>query len=72
MAKRFSPRRCEEEYKVAVWVKDSDFRKDHATSSCGVMIFLALGPSCSAKCECNRDEMMQKLVEENEILRKQV
>ncbi|MQM07080.1 hypothetical protein Taro_039916 [Colocasia esculenta] len=33
---------------------------------------LALGPSCSGKCECNRDEMMQKLVEENEILRKRV
>ncbi|MQM01762.1 hypothetical protein Taro_034524 [Colocasia esculenta] len=32
--------------------------------------FLALGPSCSGKCECNRDAMMQKLVEENEILRK--
>ncbi|MQM00295.1 hypothetical protein Taro_033027 [Colocasia esculenta] len=34
--------------------------------------FLALGPSCSGKCECNRDEMMHKLVEENEILRKRV
>ncbi|MQL75400.1 hypothetical protein Taro_007767 [Colocasia esculenta] len=34
--------------------------------------FLALGRSCSAKCECNKDEVMQKLVEENEILRKRV
>ncbi|MQL99988.1 hypothetical protein Taro_032712 [Colocasia esculenta] len=32
--------------------------------------FLALGQSSSAKCEC--DEVMQKLVEENEILRKRV
>ncbi|MQM17735.1 hypothetical protein Taro_050711 [Colocasia esculenta] len=32
--------------------------------------FLALGRSSSAKCEC--DEVMQKLVEENEILRKRV
>ncbi|MQM05848.1 hypothetical protein Taro_038659 [Colocasia esculenta] len=34
--------------------------------------FLALGRSCSAKCKCNRDEVMQKLVEANEILRKRV
>ncbi|MQL95313.1 hypothetical protein Taro_027988 [Colocasia esculenta] len=34
--------------------------------------FLALGQSCSGKCKCNRDEVMQKLVEENEILRKRV
>ncbi|MQM10779.1 hypothetical protein Taro_043677 [Colocasia esculenta] len=34
--------------------------------------FFALGSSYSAKCECNRDEMMHKLVEENEILRKRV
>ncbi|MQL92867.1 hypothetical protein Taro_025503 [Colocasia esculenta] len=34
--------------------------------------FLAIGRSCSGKCECNRDEVMQKLVEENEILRKRV
>ncbi|MQM08699.1 hypothetical protein Taro_041557 [Colocasia esculenta] len=32
--------------------------------------FFALGRSSSAKCEC--DEVMQKLVEENEILRKRV
>ncbi|MQL85034.1 hypothetical protein Taro_017549 [Colocasia esculenta] len=32
--------------------------------------FLALVRSSSAKCEC--DEVMQKLVEENEILRKRV
>ncbi|MQM23740.1 hypothetical protein Taro_056808 [Colocasia esculenta] len=32
--------------------------------------FLALGRSSGAKCEC--DEVMQKLVEENEILRKRV
>ncbi|MQL88007.1 hypothetical protein Taro_020568 [Colocasia esculenta] len=63
MAQRFLPRRCKEEPRVA-------------KGSCNFFMwcddFLALGPSCSAKCECNRDEMMQKLVEENEILRKQV
>ncbi|MQL88526.1 hypothetical protein Taro_021087 [Colocasia esculenta] len=63
MAKRFLPRRCEEERRVA-------------KGSCNFFMwcddFLALGPSCSTKCECNGDEMMQKLVEENENLRKWV
>ncbi|MQL71079.1 hypothetical protein Taro_003379 [Colocasia esculenta] len=35
--------RCEEERKLAVWVEDFGFRKDHATSLCGVMIFWPLG-----------------------------
>ncbi|MQL98909.1 hypothetical protein Taro_031625 [Colocasia esculenta] len=35
--------RCEEERRLAVWVEDFGFRKNHATSLCGVMIFWPLG-----------------------------
>ncbi|MQL87991.1 hypothetical protein Taro_020547 [Colocasia esculenta] len=86
MAKGFSPRCCEEERRVAVWVKDYGFSAVwllvvlHSVfpwkGSCNFFMwcgdFLAFGPSCSAKCQCNRDQMMQKLVQENEILRKWV
>ncbi|MQM01506.1 hypothetical protein Taro_034262 [Colocasia esculenta] len=51
MAKWFSSRCCEEVRRVAVW-----------KGSCNFFLwcddFFALGPSCNAKCECNRDEMM--------------
>ncbi|MQL76718.1 hypothetical protein Taro_009108 [Colocasia esculenta] len=34
--------------------------------------FMAAGTSCKSRCQCNEDEVMQKLVEENEKLRKRV
>ncbi|MQL87948.1 hypothetical protein Taro_020495 [Colocasia esculenta] len=75
MAQCFLSRRCEEETRVAVWVCcEEDRRLAVWKGSCNFFMwcddFLALGRSCNAKCECNRDEVMQKLVEENEILRK--
>ncbi|MQM22600.1 hypothetical protein Taro_055655 [Colocasia esculenta] len=46
--------------------------KDHATSLCGVMIFWPLVDHAMESANVNRDEVMQKLVEENKILRKRV
>ncbi|MQL68276.1 hypothetical protein Taro_000548, partial [Colocasia esculenta] len=34
--------------------------------------FMAARTSCKSRCQCNGDEVMQKLVEENEKLRKRV